>query len=158
VTPPLPDPGRRVPAVDAGQLWAGGVATALVAALIAVVGVLIGEGALDLTMVHPPLLAVGGSFAVEYAVTAAVFALVATGAAHLLAVSTPRPGTFLSWLVGLVTAAGVVLPFTLDGSFGGQLATAVTDLVIGLAVLSLLTAVMTRTVHLRGPRPPAPTF
>src|SRR6476661_5635214 len=81
-----PDPvgGARVsntahpPAVDAGRLWAGGAATAVVAALVALVGVLVAEGPLDIVMVRPPLLPVGGSFGVRYAVTAAVLALVAT--------------------------------------------------------------------------------
>ena len=78
--------------MDGGRLWAGGAATAVVAALIALVGVLIGEGLFDLQMVEPPVLPVGGSFAVRYAVTAAVLALVATGIGHLLGLTTPRPG------------------------------------------------------------------
>ncbi len=137
--------------MDAGRLWAGGAATALVAALVAVVGVLIGQGVLDLTMVRPPLVPVGGSFAVQYAVTAALLALVATALAHLLAATTPRPRAFFSWVVGLATAAGFALPFALDGSVGGQLATALVNLVIGLCVLSLLSSVLARTVRLPGP-------
>ncbi len=146
------------PVVDAGRLWAGGAATALVAALVAVVGVLIGEGVLDLTMVEPPLLPVGESFAVRYALTAALLALVATGTAHLLAMTTPRPRAFFSWVVGLATAVGVVLPFALEGSLGGKLATALVDLVIGMAVLSLLSSVLARTLHLRGPGSPAARY
>ncbi len=134
--------------MDAGRLWAGGAATALVAALV---GVLIGQGVLDLTMVKPPLVPVGGSFAVQYAVTAALLALVATALAHLLAATTPRPRAFFSWVVGLATAAGFALPFALDGSVGGQLATALVNLVIGLCVLSLLSSVLARTVRLPGP-------
>ena len=37
--------------VDAGRLWAGGAATALVAALVAVVGVVIGDAVFDVEMV-----------------------------------------------------------------------------------------------------------
>jgi hypothetical protein len=36
--------------------------------------------------------------------------LVATGLAHLLLVSTPRPLAYLGWIVGLVTAAATVPP------------------------------------------------
>jgi hypothetical protein len=133
--------------VDAGRLWAGGAATAVVAALVAVVGVLIGEGVLDVDMVEPPLLPVGGSLAARYAVTAALLALAATALAHLLAVTAPRPGAFLSWIVGLVTVVGVVLPFTLEGSVAGSLTTAIVDLVIGLAVLTLLRSVLVRTTR-----------
>ena len=158
MTPPRPAPGRTPPAVDAGRLWAGGAATALVAGLVAMVGVLIGEGVFDLAMVEPPLLPVGDSFAVRYAVTAALLALVATAVAHLLAVSTPRPRAFFSWLVGLATLAGVVLPFALDGTLGGRVATALVNLVIGLCVLSLLSSVLARTVHRRGPEYPPARF
>jgi hypothetical protein len=143
--------------VDAGRLWAGGAATAVVAALIALVGVLIGEGLFDLQMVEPPLLPVG-SFAVRYAVTAAVLALVATGIAQLLALTTPRPRSFFGWIVGLATLVGVVLPFALDGTLAGQVATAVVNLVIGVCVLSLLSSVLARTVVVvpRAPGPSAP--
>ena len=143
------------PAVDAGRLWAGGLATAVVAALVALVGVLVFDGMLDIAMVHPPLIPVGDSFVVRYAVTAAALALVATALAHLLLLTTPRPRSFFSWIVGLATLAGVVLPFALTGTTAGKLATAGVDLVIGLAVLSLLGSVMRRTVRIaRGPAYP----
>ena len=132
--------------VDAGRLWAGGAATALVAALVALVGVLVGDGVLNLGMVEPPLLPIGGSFAWQYAITAALLALAATGLAHALVLTTPRPRAFLSWIVGLATVVGVVLPFAVDGSLGGRLATSLVDLLIGLAVLSLLSSVLARTV------------
>jgi hypothetical protein len=139
--------GRPRPQVDAGRLWAGGLATAVVAALVALVGVLLAQGALDIAMVRPPLIPVPGPFALRYAVTAAVLALLATALAHLLLASTPRPRSFFSWIVGLATAVGVVLPFALDGTTAGRLATAVVDLVVGLAVLSLLSSVMARSLR-----------
>jgi hypothetical protein len=135
------------PQVDAGRLWAGGAASAVVAGLVAFVGVLIAEGLLDLTMVQPPLIPVGDSLGLRYAVTAAVLALVATAVAHLLAVTTPRPRSFFTWIVGLATVVGVVLPFTLEGTTSGRVATAIVDLVIGLAILNLLRSVLGRTAH-----------
>ena len=155
MTPPRSAPVQPPPAVNGRRLWAGGAATALVAGMVAVLGVLIAEGVMNLTMVEPPLLPIGGSFAVRYGFTAAMLALVATGVAHLLAATTPRPRAFFSWVVGLATAAGFFLPFALDGSFGGRLATALVNLVIGLSVLSLLSSVLARTVRLRGPNPSA---
>ena len=139
-------------------MWAGGVATAVVAALIALVGVLVMQNLLDITMVRPPLIPIGGSFVVRYAVTAAVLALLATALAHLLLVTTPRPRAFFSWIVGLATAVGVVLPFALEGTTAGRLATAGVNLVIGLAVLSLLGTIMTRTSRIgqRSGYPPRP--
>ena len=146
------------PTVDAGPLWAGGVATAVVAALIAFVGVLVMQNLLDIVMVRPPLIPIGSSFVVRYAVTAAVLALLATALAHLLLVTTPRPRAFFSWIVGLATVAGVVLPFALEGTTAGRLATAGVNLIIGLAVLSLLGTIMTRTSHIgqRAGYPPRP--
>jgi hypothetical protein len=41
------------PVVNAGRLRVGGLATALVAALIAVVGILIGRGLLDVAVLAP---------------------------------------------------------------------------------------------------------
>ena len=137
--------------VDAGRLWAGGAATALVAALVALVGVLVGDGVLNLEMVAPPLLPIGSSFAWRYALTAAVLALVATALAHALVLTTPRPRAFLSWIVGLGTVVGVVVPFAADGTLGGRLATSLVDLLIGLAVLSLLGSVLARTVTVSPP-------
>jgi Family of unknown function (DUF6069) len=139
-------PANR-PAVDAGRLWAGGAATALVAALVAVVGVLICQNVFDVVMVRPPLIPIGNSFAVRYAITAAVLALAATALGHLLALTTPRPRSFFSWIVGLATLVGVVLPFGLTGTTAGRVATAGVDLIIGLAVLSLLNSVLARTVR-----------
>jgi len=151
-TPGSPAPVR--PTVDAGRLWAGGAATAVVAALVALVGVLIGKGVFDVDMVVPPLLPIGDSFALRYALTAAALALLATGLAHVLALTTPRPRAFFSWIVGLATVVGVVLPFAVDGSVGGKLATALLDLVLGVCVLSLLSSVLARTTSVpRSARP-----
>jgi hypothetical protein len=147
-----PGPDRPAhPTVDAGRLWAGGAATAVVAALVALVGVLIGDTLLDLGMAEPPLLPFGSSFGLRYALTAAGLALVATGLAHLLALTAPRPRSFFTWIVGLATVVGVVLPFTTDASVGGKLATAGTNLVLGLCILSLVSSVMARTTRVPGP-------
>jgi hypothetical protein len=141
------------PALDARRLWAGGVSTAVVAGLVALVGVLICQGALGVTMVPPPLLPIGDSLTVRWSLTAAVLALAATALAHLLLLGTPRPRSFFGWIVGLATVAGVVLPFTLEGTTGGQVAAAVVDLLVGVAVLSLLSSVMWWVA--RPARPPA---
>jgi hypothetical protein len=147
MNPSAPSPPRRQqPTVDAGRLWAGGAATAVVAALIALVGVLIVEGLFDVEMVHPPLLPIGDSFWLQYACTAALLAIVATALAHLLATTTPRPRAFFGWVVGLATVVGVVLPFTEDGTLAGQVSTALVNLVIGVSILSLLSSVVSRTL------------
>ena len=102
---PLPA-GPQRPRVEAGRLWAGGLATAVVAALIALVGVLIVRALLRIAVYAPAEAgAFGDSHTVVLCLTAAAAALAATGLLHLLLVATPRPLTYFSWIVGLLTAA-----------------------------------------------------
>ena len=146
-TPNAPEtvPGKRV-VVDAPRLWGGGLATAVVAALVAAVGVLVCRDLLHVKLVEPPLLKITNSFAGNYAITAFIAALVATGLAHLLSVVTPRPRIFFGWIVGLVTVVTMVLPFALEGNLEGKICAAVINMVIGLCIASLLSAVLSRTV------------
>jgi len=133
--------------VDAGRLWTGGLATALVAALTAWVGVLLAQGVLDVKLTTTAVvLRVSDSLGLNYAVTAFLAAVAATGLAHLLSVTTPRPRSFFSWIVGLSTVAAMILPFTRDGATSSRVAVSVINLVIGLCIGSLLTAVLSRTV------------
>ncbi len=133
--------------VDAGRLWGGGLATACVAALLAVAGVLICQDVLDIRLVRPALLLdLAHSFTVDYAVTAFVLALVATGLAHALLLTTPRPRTFFAWIIGLATLCGVAAPFAFDTARSSQVATAAINLALGICIGSLIGAVMSRTV------------
>jgi hypothetical protein len=139
------DPARV--SVDAGRLWTGGLATALVAALTAWVGVLLALGVLDVNLATTAVvLHVSDSLGLNYAVTAFLAAVAATGLAHLLSVTTPRPRSFFSWIVGLVTVAAMILPFTRDGATASRVAVSIINLVVGLCIGSLLTAVLSRTV------------
>jgi hypothetical protein len=140
-----PVPVKRV-VIDAPRLWGGGLATAVVAALVAAVGVLVCRDLLHVKLVEPPLLKITNSFAGNYAITAFVAALVATGLAHLLSVVTPRPRIFFGWIVGLVTVVTMVLPFALEGNLKGKICAALINMVIGLCIASLLSAVLSRTV------------
>ena len=141
--------------VDAARLWGGGLATAFVAALVALVGVLVFGVVLDVSLVRPALLLdVADTFTADYALTAFLLALVATGVAHALALTTPRPRLFFSWIVGLATVAGVAVPFATDSVLESQAATAAINLFLGVSVLSLLRGVMSRTVSVNGMRAP----
>lgn len=133
--------------IDSRRLWAGGAATACVAALVALIGVLLFNSVLDVKLVqHPLLLTLTGSLAVNYAVTAFVAALAATGIAHLLTATTPRPRLFFGWIVGLATVAAMVVPFAAEASTASKVSTAVINMVVGIAIGSLLTGVLSRTV------------
>ena len=65
-------------------------------------------------------------------------ALAATGVAHLLIVSTPDPLSYLGWIIGLSTAAAVVLPLLGGVPLAAAIAVAVVNLVIGLAIGGLV--------------------
>lgn len=134
---PSPRPAR--PAADAGRLWSGGLATAVVAALAGLVGALVVRVVAGFVPAAHAL--VTGTFGtagiVLLCTLAATAALAATGVAHLLLLSTPRPLEYLGWIVGLGTAVAVVLPFVATSSLGAALALAAVHLVIGLAVATL---------------------
>ncbi|HLI37906.1 MAG TPA: DUF6069 family protein [Streptosporangiaceae bacterium] len=124
--------------VDAGRLWGGGVATMLVAAGVAVVGVLAARALFSVPMLERW----GGSvFVVDptsLAVTSAVAALLATGLLHVLAVSTPRAYQFFAWISSLVIAAVILRVFLSGSGVLGKLFTAALYLIIGAAITSLL--------------------
>jgi hypothetical protein len=133
--PRLETGGR--PELDAARLWTGGVATAVVAALIGLVGTLVARVFEQLV---PHTGTVGSDQATVLLCTlAAIGALAATGVAHLLLLSTPRPLAYLGWIVGLATAVATVLPLTTSASPVTGAATALIHLVIGLAIGSLVT-------------------
>jgi hypothetical protein len=128
---------------DARLLWTGGAATALVAALIVVVGVLFTRGVLGIAVLAPERDGAFGDSATTttYAVLAAVAAILATGLLHLLLVAAPSPLSFFTWIVALVTAVGIILPFTKDARLASQITTAVLNLALGTALISLLPSV-----------------
>lgn len=148
-------PVRTRPGVDAGRLWAGGAATALVAALTAIVGLLIARGIFNVTVVEPKGQGVwGNASTVTYAVAAAVAALLATGLMHLLSVTVPSPGSFFGWIMVLLTAIAVVVPLTLNVAESAKVATAAINLVVGLVITIVISsmAARARTVYVRKSR------
>ena len=138
---------QRTVVLDWKRLWAGGLATAAVAALIAWLGTLVCRALLDID-VAAVIAAVNVTdvFVANYALTAALLAIGATALAHVLYLTTPTPRSFFSWIVGLLTAGAIVLPFTRDGDVAVQICAAVINLLIGAAIGSLLGSVLSRTV------------
>ena len=151
------------PVLDARRLWAGGVATAVVAALLAVVGLLIARGIFEVEVLAPKGEGVwGNASTTTYAIVAAAVALLATGLMHLLSVATPAPGQFFGWIMVLVTLIAVVLPLTLTVTPSAKIATALINLVIGLVIATVVNtmAASARTARRRrvanGPAPTRP--
>lgn len=136
--PPAPNRPAE-PSVDAARLWAAGVATAIVAALVAVVGTLVVRAFLRVAFNGPASSGVlGDERTILLCTLSAVAALAATGLAHLLLLSTPRPMTYLSWIAGLVTVVVALVPLLGSAPLGERVATAVIHLIIGLVITSLV--------------------
>ena len=142
------------PVLNAGRLWAGGAATALVAALIAVVGILFGRGVFDVEVLAPKGDGVWGDADTwTYAAVSAGAALVATGLVHLLILSTPRPLRFFKWVVTLATLAAVLAPFAAERSWE-TVATALINLAIGITIGALVTGTARSATTVVQHRPP----
>lgn len=151
--PPPAAPQSSRPHVDAGRLWPGGIATAVVAALIALVGVLVCRWVFGIPLLAPKRDgAYGDAHTTALVLLAAVAALIATGLVHLLLLSTPRPLAFFGWIVGLATVLAVILPFSTSADLTHKAATSIVFLVLGVAIGSLVSGVAARSVQLpRGP-------
>jgi hypothetical protein len=135
--------------VDVARLWSGGVATAVVAGLIALVGVLVSRWLFAIPLLAPKQDgAYGDAHTTAVVLVAAAAALVGTALVNLLLLSTPRPLAFFSWIVGLATVLAVILPFRTTAPLSAKIATAIVALVIGLAIGSLLNSVAARSVRL----------
>jgi hypothetical protein len=138
------------PRVDATQLWPGGIATAVVAGLVALVGVLACRWLLNIPILAPHRDgAYGDAHTTGVVLAAAAAALVATGLLHLLLLSTPRPLTFFGWIVSLATIVAVLFPFSTAAPLKQKIATAAVSLIIGIAIGTLLAGVGGRSTRPR---------
>lgn len=145
-------PPNARPGVNAGRLWAGGIATAVVAALVAIVGLLIARGICHVVVLEPKGAGIwGNASTMTYAIVAALIALLATGLMHLLCLAVPAPATFFGWIMVLVTAIAVVIPLTLTVALSAKVATAAINLVIGL-VITLIINTMAASARTGRPR------
>jgi hypothetical protein len=151
--PPERPPSGR-PSVDAARLWAGGVATAIVACLVGLVGVLIARWLFAIPLLAPSRDgAYGDVHTTGLMLGIAAAALVATLVLHLLLLSTPRPLAFFGWIIGLATVLAVVIPLSTSAPWDAKIATAVVVAVLGIAIGSLLSSVGARSVRVRAARP-----
>ncbi|WP_436533018.1 DUF6069 family protein [Actinoplanes sp. HUAS TT8] len=149
------------PTVNAGKLWAGGGATAAVAALIAVAGILLGRGIFDIDVLAPKGQGTWGDASTGwYALGAALAALTATGLVHVLILTTPRPMRFFGWVVALATVSAMLAPFVTDAGRGSQFYTSGLNMILGIAIGSLLAGVARSATRLvrtgTGPASPRP--
>ena len=143
--------GRRVGVgVDARKLWAGGAASAVVAGLVALVGVLVSRWLFKVALLAPSQDgAFGNVHTADLVLVAVAGALVATGLVQLLMLGTLRPLLFFGWIVALVTAIMVAFPFSTTAALDAKIATAVVNLAIGVTIGTLVGGVAARSVPRR---------
>ncbi len=152
--PPQRPSGRSGPDrwIEPGPLWSGGVATAVVAALIALVGILVCRWLFTIPILAPRRDGAWGDASTpEYVLVAAAAALVATAIMHLLLLTTPRPQVFFGWIIALATLIAVVFPFSTTAPLSQKVATGVVNLALGIAIGTLLSSVAGRAVRRRRP-------
>ncbi|CAM5642498.1 MULTISPECIES: DUF6069 family protein [Streptomyces] len=147
---PRGGPGYQSPSgprsVAAARPWATGAATAVVAALVAVVATMLVRGVLGIAVFAPREAGAWGDATTGYlAAWAAAGAVVATGLLHLL-LTVARPRAFFTWIAGLVTVALALLPFTADLALAAELASAAVFLAVGGTVTGLLSGTAYRVV------------
>jgi len=146
VQPQPVEPQPKLSKIDAGKYWAGAAATILVCALLGVAASVIFDDVFGIGLTPPPdLLGIGEDG--SWAAAGALFALISAAVLHVLVLIAPSPRMFFGWLVGLATVILAVLPWT---NSSDPLASAMTSLVwiiLGIAVASLLGAVLSRTTR-----------
>jgi hypothetical protein len=129
------------PRVATGRLWMGGVMVAVVAAGVAVVGLLVARGIGNV----PVLVERDGQLVNAetwwYAAAAFTGALLATALLNVLLLWAPRPYLFFGWIIGLATAVAALLPYTFDAPLGSRVATSAINLAIGICTGSLLAGI-----------------
>jgi len=148
-----PEPGPELETqrrIDEKTLWSGGVATAVVAGLVALVGILVCRWLLKVPILSPSRDgAWGDASTAGYVFAAVAIALAATGLMNLLLFATPYPRVFFGWIIGLATVVAVVFPFSTTAPISQKLATAVVNLVLGIAIGTLVGEVSRRSVGRR---------
>lgn len=147
----VPEP-RRV-RFDSGRYWAAAGATAIVAALVALVGILVSRWTLGIPILAPAADgAVGSARTAEYVLMAVLVTAVAAVLLYLLVLAAPQPRVFIGWIMGLATLAAVVFPFSTSAPLDQQIATAVVNFALGIAITSLLS--VSAALAARPPVPP----
>lgn len=144
-----PPSGDRV---HTPTLWVGGAVTAVVAALIAVVGAYLARVFFDAPVLAPSSAELlGEAPTARLANLAAVAAIAATALAYALLLAVPQPLALLSWIVGLASMVGVVWPYATTAAPASQVATSLVNLCIGVVIGSFVTSVASRATAPGGP-------
>ena len=127
--------------IDAGRLWYGGLMAGVVGAGVALVGLLVVRGILDIPVPVPRDGRLVDASTAWYAAAAVLAAAVATGLLQVLLLTAPRPYEFFTWIVGLAVAIAVLVPYTTTAELSTKVAVSGINLAIGLAIGPIVASV-----------------
>jgi hypothetical protein len=127
--------------IDVARLWIGGLMAGVVAAGVAIVGLLIVRGILDIRVFQTEGGDLVNASSWWYALVSVTAALVATALLHLLLIAAPSPWQFFGWIMFLAIAIAVIVPFTTSADLDSKIGTAAINLAIGIAIFSILSGV-----------------
>lgn len=136
---------------DAGRLWAGGAVTAIVAAGVALIAVMVCGRLLHTDLVNPDgTKETADDAMIMLPLLAAIITVFATGLLHLLMSTTPRAPEFFAW-IGALAMALVLLEVYLSSTINAaeRIATGVLYLLLGVVIISSLSGVGRTAVRYR---------
>ncbi|WP_040837128.1 hypothetical protein [Nocardia brevicatena] len=81
-----------------------------------------------------------------FAVVAFICTLLAGVLWYLLRLGTPSPELFFNWIIGILTAAAVIIPLALSSDLWVGISTGIEHLVIGLPILSMVRMVGAKSI------------
>ncbi len=132
--------------IDQIRYWVGAGITAVLAALVSLIALVIAQG-----IVHVPVVLGSNSVhAAVYGIAAAGIALLAAGLFDAMLQVAPRPLTYYSWLAAIITVLATLLPFTANVGLHSQIALAATNFAVGV-VITLLVPIAASNARRRSP-------
>lgn len=137
-------PPEPQPAFDTKPFFAGVAATALTTFLAGTVAAAIVQ-AIYRRMDTPVVWMYGNDAPWVAGVCGAIAALLAGGLLLLLFQGVPSPGTFFSWISGLIIVAIIVLPFLAANSLASAVGAAIVNGLMGIVIATLLSTTRART-------------
>jgi hypothetical protein len=116
------------------RYWVGAALTAVIAALTGLIGLVVAQGILGVSVLLGSGSALTPINVAEYGLAGAAIALLAAGLFAGMIRIAPKPAAYFGWLAGLVTVLATLLPFTTTATLHSQLALAAINLAVGLVI------------------------
>jgi hypothetical protein len=134
IAPTATTPPAAGPKLDQVRYWVGAGITAVITALVSLVGLVIAQGILRV----PVDIGSNPVHAAAYGLCAAGIALLGAALFDGMLHIAPRPLTYYSWLAAIVTVLAGLLPFTGSAGLHSQIALSITNVCVGIIVTLLV--------------------